>query len=215
MRDEGWEKGEDSSRRRASRGADPRVGGCSPREAAGPCARFWFERHATPRHATNPDPSGGSMRSTRLIGVLVIFFACTASRSPAQASECRTIIPDSSAPTPQLVFPRYLRGPIPQYPHELLRSGITGEAALQFVVTCKGSVDSSSILVLGASDSAFAAPAIKAIRDTRFLPALFEGKPVAMRIEQRLRFVVRNKPRLGTVAPWWVPQRGMPTRQPH
>ncbi|MES2305173.1 MAG: energy transducer TonB [Gemmatimonadota bacterium] len=95
---------------------------------------------------------------------------------------------------------------MPRYPAGMLNKNTPGYALLQFVVNCSGQVDSASVVVLGATDSLFAAPAVASTLGTRFAPATVDGQRVAMRIEQRISFKTAIGSLGGRALPWWTPQ---------
>ena len=92
---------------------------------------------------------------------------------------------------PSRVFPaaEYLEGPKPVYPPALRARRLTGMVALRFVVGCTGRVDSSSVRVMQATDSAFIRPAIEVVLKSTYRPAVLRGRKVAVPMEQIVRFV--------------------------
>lgn len=67
---------------------------------------------------------------------------------------------------------------LPAYPPALRAAGIGGDAVVSFRVGADGAVDSSSVTVVRASNTAFKAPAISAVRRWRF-GLETEGRPAS------------------------------------
>ena len=134
------------------------------------------------------------MRRVVASGVIMVLSVLGALRLAGQAGPPNTDCPVVGAvmdpEQPLRVFPaaEYLGGPKPVYPAALRGRGITGMVALQFVVGCTGRVDSSSVRVMRATDSAFIRPAIEVVLKSRYRPALLRGRKVAVPIEQIVRF---------------------------
>lgn len=80
------------------------------------------------------------------------------------------------------------RGPKPVYPAVLAQSGVAGEVTLRYIVDADGKVESGSIVVLSATRGEFIAPAMEAIRQSRFSPARRRGVAVRQLVEQRVKF---------------------------
>ncbi len=91
-------------------------------------------------------------------------------------------IPDS--------FPTLVRMPPPVYPDAMRRSGIEGRVVLRALVSTRGRVYPSSILVLRTTDVQFVAPARQALRDALFRPARLGGA----RIEAWITIGIDVKP---------------------
>jgi TonB family protein len=64
--------------------------------------------------------------------------------------------------------PAFASVPYPLYPFEMVRSGITGTAQLQFRVRTDGAVE--NVRVLKASQKEFSEAAVAAVKTWRFLP---------------------------------------------
>ncbi|MES2305508.1 MAG: TonB family protein [Gemmatimonadota bacterium] len=84
------------------------------------------------------------------------------------------------------------RGPQPLYPAVLARSGISGEATLQYIVDSTGRVEPGSIIVIGASRPEFGAAATVAISAARFTPAKRRGVAVRQLVRQLIRFSLKS-----------------------
>jgi TonB family protein len=98
---------------------------------------------------------------------------------------------DSAFRLDQVSVPaRYLRGPVPRYPLALHTTGIEGTVQLRYIIGTDSLADPSSIVVIGATRSEFAVPAIDAIRQARFAPATWHGQPVRQLVEQTVRFSI-------------------------
>jgi small basic protein len=65
---------------------------------------------------------------------------------------------------------------------------------LTFVVRCDGRADSTTIVVVSATDSAFVAPAIRAVLQSIYRPAVFRGQKVATTVPQSVRFKAESLP---------------------
>lgn len=79
----------------------------------------------------------------------------------------------------------------PQYPEALRRSGLSGVAQLEYVISADGLVDSATIRVLQSTHPAFGMAAWQAIRGARFRPARRGGQTVAVLVQQTIRFLTR------------------------
>jgi protein TonB len=77
----------------------------------------------------------------------------------------------------------------PKYPEVLRGSGLGGVVELEYVISSKGRVGRGSMQVRSSSHPAFSRAAIDALLDARFRPALRNGRPVAVRVRQAIRFV--------------------------
>lgn len=82
------------------------------------------------------------------------------------------------------------RGPKPVYPAVLAQSGVAGEVSLRYIVGVDGKVESESIVVLAATRGEFIAPAMEAIRQSRFTPARRRGVAVRQLVEQKVKFAM-------------------------
>lgn len=69
------------------------------------------------------------------------------------------------------------------YPRLLLQSGISGSVTLRFVVEPNGTVDTSSIQVIDATNEQFAAASKAAIEEFRFDPGKYQGESVRVLIQ--------------------------------
>jgi len=70
----------------------------------------------------------------------------------------------------------------PKHPDALDKAGIDGEVVVRFVVMSSGNVASHSVIVLKGKDTAFAKPAIIAVRKWRFNPGMKDGKSVDVKM---------------------------------
>ena len=118
-------------------------------------------------------PAGGAAAPTRPVAIDGFFIVCG---FPPPA------IPD--------VFPTLVRMPPPVYPDAMRRSGIEGRVVLRALVSTRGRVYPSSILVLRTTDVQFVAPARQALRDALFRPARLGGA----RIEAWITIGIDVKP---------------------
>ncbi len=78
------------------------------------------------------------------------------------------------------------RQPLPEYPLELRRHGVSGIATIRARIDVKGAV--REVLVIRASRPEFAAAARKAVSAWSFDPAMDEGKPVDCAMDCTLEF---------------------------
>lgn len=88
-------------------------------------------------------------------------------------------------------LPEPVEGFQPRYPDQLRRAGVSGLVQVQYVVGSDGRVDEQSIRVLASSHPAFLQAALQALRDSRFKPARRGGRPVAVLVQQTIRFWYR------------------------
>ncbi|HEY4988778.1 MAG TPA: energy transducer TonB, partial [Opitutaceae bacterium] len=72
--------------------------------------------------------------------------------------------------------PKFFLGTAPLYPAALKKSGLKGQAVISVRIDSKGSVDDP--VIKSASDPAFGAAALAAIREWRYLPRVKDGNPV-------------------------------------
>jgi periplasmic protein TonB len=79
----------------------------------------------------------------------------------------------------------------PHYPEVLRRTGVSGEVLLEYVVGSTGRVDSSSVRILRSSHPGFSEAALEALRGAHFRPARRSGRPVAVLVQQTIRFEIR------------------------
>lgn len=86
---------------------------------------------------------------------------------------------------------RVLQPASPRYPRAQEAAGVPGRVTLQFVVDTMGAVESRSVRVIAATDSAFAQPSREAINATRFIPANAKGRKVRQLVRQTIEFTVR------------------------
>jgi protein TonB len=77
------------------------------------------------------------------------------------------------------------------YPDEMRRAGVSGLVVVQYVVGSDGRVDRRTVRVLASSHHAFVLAALQALRDGRFRPARRGGRPVAVLVQQTIRFRCR------------------------
>jgi protein TonB len=79
----------------------------------------------------------------------------------------------------------------PQYPDALRQSRVSGAVQLEYLISIDGLVDPRSIRVLQSTHPAFTASATEAVRSARFTPARRGGQPVAVLVQQTIRFLNR------------------------
>jgi TonB family protein len=83
----------------------------------------------------------------------------------------------------------YLDGPSPVYPPALREIGVTGQVTLRYIVGADGRAE-DSIAVTRSTNRAFEAPAIAAVRQSRFKAAKVRGAAVRQIVEQVVRFTI-------------------------
>ncbi|HVU35050.1 MAG TPA: energy transducer TonB [Opitutaceae bacterium] len=88
--------------------------------------------------------------------------------------------------------PRPFTGPAPEYPVNLWRKHVRGQAVIGFVVSETGRVLEPKIS--SATDPAFGDSALEAARMWRFLPRVRNGKTVATPVEMPFAFVPPGEP---------------------
>ncbi len=84
---------------------------------------------------------------------------------------------------------QYLDGPSPAYPPALREVGVTGQVMLRYIVGADGRAE-DSIAVIRSTNKAFEAPAIAAVRQSRFKAAKVRGAAVRQIVEQVVRFTI-------------------------
>jgi protein TonB len=82
-----------------------------------------------------------------------------------------------------------LRSPLnPPYPEHLRRAGINGSVHLEYVILASGRVDSASVRVIASTEPAFTIAVIGVVLSASFKPARRRGLPVAVLVQQTIRF---------------------------
>ena len=92
-------------------------------------------------------------------------------------------------PTGDVVLAKKIVDVKPSYPEVARRARIEGKCILQVVIGVDGSV--SQPTVLSASNPMFSQPAIDAVLQWKYTPALQNGKPVAIYLTVRVDFTLR------------------------
>lgn len=90
--------------------------------------------------------------------------------------------------TEALSRPQYLKGPPPFGPISTLFRKLTGTVTLRFVVGCDGRADPKTMVVVGASDTAFIESAIYTVRWSEYRPASLRGQTIAAPLTQTVAF---------------------------
>ena len=83
---------------------------------------------------------------------------------------------------------RFESSAAPVYPPDLLALGAEGSVHATYVVDTAGSVDTSTIRVLGSDDARFTESVLTALRGMRFRPARRRGAVVRQLVEQHFHF---------------------------
>lgn len=78
--------------------------------------------------------------------------------------------------------------PLPDYPYLRDQARRTGEVWMTFIVQPDGSADSESFRALLSDDAAFTDAAYRALKESRYRPGSLRGRPIAMRVFQRVIF---------------------------
>jgi len=106
---------------------------------------------------------------------------------PASASPVDAHIYDSTSVT---VRPKRIGGKPVHYPEDLKRARISGEAIVEVVIDARGYPEPGSVVVIGATYSAFGAAAARAITESCYSPGLRDGQPVRVRLAVPIKFWV-------------------------
>ncbi|MCX6937090.1 MAG: TonB family protein [Verrucomicrobia bacterium] len=77
-----------------------------------------------------------------------------------------------------------------EYPHEMRRSGLSGEVVVSFIVDRKGEVRSATIV--SSTHFAFEAAALQAVTRWKFSPGIKNGVPVDTQVIQPVAFNLRS-----------------------
>jgi TonB family protein len=85
-----------------------------------------------------------------------------------------------------------LRQPAPRYPAILAQAGVRGTVRLSYVVDTTGRVEPSSVSTITSSHPAFDAAAREAVLESRFKPAILQGRPVRQLVTQTISFHLRR-----------------------
>ncbi len=86
--------------------------------------------------------------------------------------------------------PERLSGPLPRYPATLRQAGVEGTVMIEFVITPKGTVDSSSVAVVQSTNPAFEGPAKDVISRSIYSPGEVNGAPVSTLVSQQIGFSI-------------------------
>ena len=81
----------------------------------------------------------------------------------------------------------------PRYPDELRGPGLTGEVVVEYVVNADGRVTRSSFRIVRSTHPAFSRAVIEALVRARFNPARVGGRPVAVLVQQKIRFAAATR----------------------
>ena len=79
----------------------------------------------------------------------------------------------------------------PGYPMELRRAGVRGMVRVEYVVELDGRMDPSSLRVLYTTHPGFVFTTLQALRKARFKPAQHNRQPVAVTVQQIIRFTLQ------------------------
>ena len=81
----------------------------------------------------------------------------------------------------------------PAYPHELARSGRSGEVTMLAVIDASGLIEVESIRVVSASSQEFAYAAIASLSSMQFRPAYMDGHDVRMLMQLAFHFTPQER----------------------
>ena len=87
---------------------------------------------------------------------------------------------------------RYAWSAAPEYPRELLRQEIQGNAFVIYVVDTSGTADSSSLQVVKATHQEFVDAVREALPRMRFRPAVLAGQKVRQLVQQNFAFKIQR-----------------------
>ena len=125
-----------------------------------------------------------------LAGLLAAFTGCT-SMPVRQATSETSYAPTFSTPaTRDFEPPKPLRLVDPSYPFDLKRAGITGRVDLSCLVDELGRVQDAR--VENATHSSFSQPALEALQQWTFRPAIRNGQAIAMRVTVPMSFLLND-----------------------
>jgi TonB family protein len=79
----------------------------------------------------------------------------------------------------------------PVYPPSLKAAGVEGGVTIEYIVGTNGLADSASIRVIAADFEAFGKAAAGAVLRSQYRPGSTNGHPVAVRVRQMVRFLVK------------------------
>jgi periplasmic protein TonB len=124
------------------------------------------------------------MRWSRLIPVAVTALLVVTAAPAAFAQGGEQIYAGEDVDTPpRLANPaRTARLVAESYPPQLKRSGVQGQAQIQFVIDASGKVEPGSVEVVLASTPAFAVAAKEVAEKIEFTPGKSKGQPVRTRV---------------------------------
>ena len=79
----------------------------------------------------------------------------------------------------------------PDYPLGLRQAGVQGMVRVEYVVGSNGRIDPRSLRVLSSTHPGFVLTTFQALREARFRPAQRDGQPVAVTVQQSIRFTLQ------------------------
>jgi protein TonB len=85
-------------------------------------------------------------------------------------------------------LPELLGALSPPYPEQLRRAGVNGLVRVEYVILPSGRADSASVRVIASTEPAFTTSVISALLSASFKPARRRGRPVAVLVQQTVRF---------------------------
>lgn len=122
----------------------------------------------------------------------VLLSVCSASTAPKEGPlvlepVARVRRHDQSIPR-DATSPQRVYGPHPVYPRLLREHRVEGRAQVAFVVTAEGTT--RDVECVEANDRRFGDAAVEAVKQWRFTPARWQGKPLAMSMEVPIVFTL-------------------------
>ena len=130
---------------------------------------------------------------------LIFLVACLSWVSIAAASPSEKDAPGRDTANFD-VGPKVIKQVEPVYPYNQARAGVDGVVTIEFVIDPEGNTQNP--FVIESNNPSFERPALDAVMQWRFSPALKAGKPVFVRVNQRIEFTMDQGGR--TSAAWRI-----------
>ncbi len=151
-----------------------------------------FERHCLDEQITKQQGKTMNSLYKKILQISLLALSMTGGLSPALSGEET----NSTAETEISGFvyaansvsepPKPISRPRPEYPPEMRKQNIEGQAILVFIVDRNGRV--RKITEIRATNKAFAANAAEVVTRWKFSPAIKDGKPVNCRVRINIPF---------------------------
>ena len=101
-------------------------------------------------------------------------------------SESNLIPPDNIVPVSEP--PVQVKTVNPEYPIGALKDGVTGTVWLQVYIDTLGNVSNPTVIKDSGKNAGFEEAAIEAALKTRWKPAIYDGRPVAVKVTYKVDF---------------------------